>query len=104
MLFCEIYKNRQNRLKFLAIAQNCPKLLVLKIHSKRPFRFFRQLIFLYVIKICPIWLKTYMSCSLQGQTPCWKNIFEFEPNLTTFYYIQKYEPSTKIKKFSLNGF
>ena len=30
--------------------------------------------------------------------------YKFEPNLTIFYYIQKYEPSTKNEKVSLNGF
>ena len=36
----------------------------------------------------------------QGQTPCWKHILKFEPNLRTFYYTQKYEPSTKNEKVS----
>ena len=37
-------------------------------------------------------------CSKYGRTSCWKHIFKFEPNLTTFYYIQKFEPSIKTKR------
>ena len=33
-----------------------------------------------------------------------RGIFKFEPNSVTFYYIQKYELSTKNEKVSLNGF
>ena len=38
-----------------------------------------------------------MVCSQQGHTPCWKHIFEFEPNLTPFSYIHKKYELTKKK-------
>ena len=62
--------------------------------------FFSQTAHIFVcIKILSdLALKNRILCSQQGQTSCWKHIFEFEPNMTTFYYTQKYEPSTKKRK------
>ena len=41
----------------------------------------------------------YYVCSQQGRTYFWKHIyFKFEPNLKTFYYIQKYEPFYEKRK------
>ena len=76
------------------------------IQGRDLFIFRRRLIFLYVVKSCPFWLKFYITFSTRPnvRTSFQKFFKKFEPNLTTFYYIRTYMIRLrKTEKVCLNG-